>query len=769
MKESLSSLGIIDVNPCGFDKAIEWLLISLLAFMPLAFGAVEAWSEEVVAALAAAISACFLLKLVFQKETKLVWSWAYIPIAIFILIAVVQLVPLPAGLINAISPSTAATKKELLGDLPNSDILLRSMALSFYPKATVHNLRLVLPVAAVFFVVVNTYRRPEQIKRLLGAIAVIGGSIALLSVAQNLFGNGNIYWLVPSGSNKAPSGTFINHSHYGQFMNLSVGAALGLIMVKIHEAFSGRKVTPPVAFEYLGSPAARGVWFLVVMVIISAATVFISLTRGGMVSMLVAAGFTTLVLSSRRSLRGRGWVIVLMALGAFICILYVGFDAVYDRLATLQQFNQYEDRLQIIKDIAVAWTRFPVFGTGLGTHEVVYPMFDRSTIPALAAYAENEYAQAAEETGLIGLAALSVFGILVWKSYIGNVRSAYTPIRSASYGLGFGLLAIMIHSLSDFGQHLPANAMLSGISCALLLVLARFRKKDSPVVKVAQLSAGSRGLRIAASVCVAGVWVWILLGANNARLAEASWNKALAVERSLMEKNWQAGNEEYTDLISNAVASAFYQPENVKYQHWLNVYRWKSISRQTDPNTGAVIVPAAAMDAVRRIVDELNNARLLCSAYGPIYCVIGQLEMSALKDPVGAEHIRKGFQLAPCDPTACFVAGLLDIEEQKNDAAFDKFDRAVELDSGFFKSVADVYIDNLNRPDLALAVAAGNVEFLSYVADALADMEGCNGIVGNARKKVIELLRQKCSAPDAPASAHASLANICRRQENRMP
>ena len=138
------------------------------------------------------------------------------------------------------------------------------------------------------------------------------------------------------------------------------------------------------------------------------------MTRGGMVSMLVAAGFTTLVLSSRRSLRGRGWVIVLMALGAFICILYVGFDAVYDRLATLQQFNQYEDRLQIIKDIAVEWTKFPVLGTGLGTHEVVYPMFDRSTIPALAAYAENEYAQAAEETGLISLAALSLFGILVW-------------------------------------------------------------------------------------------------------------------------------------------------------------------------------------------------------------------------------------------------------------------------------------------------------------------------------------------------------------------
>ena len=66
MKESLSNLDIIDVHPGRFDQVIEWLLISLLAFMPFAFGAVEGWSEEVVAALAAAISICFLLKLVFH-------------------------------------------------------------------------------------------------------------------------------------------------------------------------------------------------------------------------------------------------------------------------------------------------------------------------------------------------------------------------------------------------------------------------------------------------------------------------------------------------------------------------------------------------------------------------------------------------------------------------------------------------------------------------------------------------------------------------------
>ena len=389
MRENRINNNLIDSPVSYFDKVIEWLLISLLAFMPLAFGAVEAWSEEVVVALAAAISLCFLLKLIIEKDTRLIWSWAFVPVAIFILVAVVQLIPLRASLVTAISPETAATKAELLDDLPNSRTLLRYMTLSFYPNATKHDLRLVLSVAAVFFVVVNIYRRPDQIKRLLVAIAIIGGSIAVLALAQDLFGNGKIYWFVSPGAGNANSGTFINHSHYGQFINLSIGAALGLIMVKIHEALTKKKITPEIILEYLSSPATKVIWFLLAIIIIGVATVFVSLTRGGLVSMLIATGFTTLILISRRSLKGRGWIMVLMALGAFICVLYIGFDAVYDRLATLQELHQYEGRWQIVKDLSVSYKRFPVLGTGLGTHEVVYPMFDRATTSSLAAHAEN--------------------------------------------------------------------------------------------------------------------------------------------------------------------------------------------------------------------------------------------------------------------------------------------------------------------------------------------------------------------------------------------
>ena len=56
--------------------AIERLLMAMLAFMPLAFGAVEAWSELVVVAFACAMAACLALKLIVQERTRLLWTWA---------------------------------------------------------------------------------------------------------------------------------------------------------------------------------------------------------------------------------------------------------------------------------------------------------------------------------------------------------------------------------------------------------------------------------------------------------------------------------------------------------------------------------------------------------------------------------------------------------------------------------------------------------------------------------------------------------------------
>jgi hypothetical protein len=762
------------------DRLIEWLLVLLLAFMPLALGAVHAWSEQVVISLAAALSLVFLLKLTVCRPVGSAWSWAYVPVAVFVGVAALQLWPLPASLVRIVSPHTLALKEDLLGSLPAAGRSLTSSPVTLYPDGTRHDLRLVLAVAAVFVVVVNVYRTPSQIQRLLAAVAAIGGGIGLLALAQDVAGNGRIYWLIPAYDG-AFSATFINHSHYGQFMNLSMGAALALLLVRLHQAFHGRRITPARVAEYLRSPEASVPKFLVAMMVMGAVTVFVSLTRGGMVSMLIAAALTLAALSLRRSMQSHGWTIILLAMGAFVLLLYMGFDRVYDRLATLRDIHEgYDLRWQIVKDLAVVWARFPAVGTGLGTHQVVYPMFDRSMITGVAAHAENEYAQAAEETGLIGLSALVAFGIIVCIQYARAVAHPDVPIRSAAYGLGFGLLAILIHSASDFGQHLPANAMLSAVCCALLVAVARVRSHaqqgpgDSPDWSL------RRAVRPAILVLAACAWVWAFAAANSARVAEGHWNAALLAEQRLEADGWQGDDQAFKDLISPAVAAAAACPDHIQYRYGLAVYRWRALARYVDPNTGAF--PAEISTLIRQVVAELHQCRLVCPTFGAAYCVAGEIEAFVLRDPNGARNIRQGYRLSPSDPVACFAAARVDAMETRTEESFDKLCRAVQLDGQYFGSAAHLCLDSLGRPDLAIQLAGDETSRVAYVSDLLAagdkpqdpsapraaglpaaDVDPRRKLAREAEAKAFDKLRVKCEQPDAPAVAHASLANLYSR------
>lgn len=743
--------------------------MALLAFMPLAFGIVHAWSEEIVIAVVGAMTVCFLLRCLFHRRQELIWTWAYVPIALFLVVAAIQLIPLPARLVSIVSPNTVTLRTELLGDLPGAETLLESMPISLYSNGTKHDLRLVLAVTAVFVIVLNVFRRSDQIKRLLTAIALIGGLVAAITLAQNLFGNGKIYWFISSTNTKGYSGPFVNHNNYGQFMNLSVGAALALFMVRLHEAFAGKKLTPTVAFECLSWRSSKSIWLLLAIMSIGAATVFISLTRGGMIGLLAAMALTTALFASQRSLKGHGWVMVGVGLFAFVCVLYVGFDAVYERLASLRAFGKAEGgRFQILKDIAVAWTVFPALGTGLGTHSVVYPMFDRSIITSLAAYAENEYAQVLEETGFVGLGLLILIGIAVCAGCLRSIRHNERPVHLAAYGLSFGLVAVLVQSLTDFGQHLPANAVLSAVFCALLLGLARSEQDSGKRWRQRQRlvpSVSSTVLRTTVLLGVCALWSWTLVSANNARLAEAHWQKVYDAENSLSAKNWQGTDAEYADLISHATAAVDCQPDNITYRHRLNVYRWRSLCRAMDSNPAEMIARDGLMPAIHDIVGELHKSLVVCPTHGPTYSMVGQIEKFILNDDSGAERIRRGFRLAPCDPITCFVAGRLDMLEGRTEDCTAKFDRAVQLDGSLFRDVADIYVNQLSRPHLALSAAGDDIGRLSYVLEMLEYMQ-YDDLAEEARTKVQRLLEAKCAEPDAPASVYAHLAGIHSRQGN---
>jgi tetratricopeptide (TPR) repeat protein len=748
----------------AFDRAIEGLLVILLTFMPLAFGAVESWSQQIVVMICWAMMVCLGLKAVFHSDFELVWSWAYVPLGLLLLIVTVQLVPLPSWALAAVSPNTVALKTRLLGNLLPTEETSGGVTISFYSLATARALRLALSVVAVFFVTVNVYRRTDQIKRLLAVVSVIGGGIALLALAQAITNTDRIFWLTSVGG-PALGGPFVNRNNFCQFMNLSVWAALALLLVNLKENSTGTPLAVSTVRKHLKTMDARLVWWLLGTIVLGAATVFLSLSRGGMISLVVSVGSALLVLAIKRRLNTWGWVVTTMAMGGLACVLYIGFDAVYDRMASLRDPQAYQGRWQLARDTVRASESFPVFGAGLGTHEFVYPMFDQSTISAKAVHAENEYAQIAEETGIVGLLLAATFGAAVCVSLVRCVRRDEPPIHIAVVGLGAGLLAVAVHSFVDFGQRLPANACLSAVFCGLLVGMA---KVQTPNVPASKRKTGPVLRKIVAAIALTGVsavWSWALMGADAARRSERAWRDVQQLEKGMRQNGWAVTNGDYVELVLAAKKASMIEPVNALYRHWLNVYRWRSISRVTDPETGNTVLGPRGLECARSIVSDLKEAMALCPTFGPSYSLAGQLGWAILGDAEGPDLIRKGYFLGPCDAEASFAAGLLDACEGKPYDSLPKFQRAVCLDERLLDAVVNVYVRKVNMPDLAVEIAQGSVWRLLRVAAMLdKDDERHHALAAQVREQATGLLRAQCQQPDAPGEVLAQFAGICSSQ-----
>jgi len=743
------------------DLAIECLLTALLAFMPLAMGAVQAWSELVVVIAAGAMGLLLAIARLTDRQRRAAWSWIYLPLLLLVGLCALQLLPLPAAWVAAISPTTAETRRALLADLPGSERVLRFMTLSFYPLETRRMLRIVLAVAVVFVTVVNVYRRPEQIQRLLGAIAIIGAAVAVVALAQDLSGTRSVYWRFPQ-QNPASGGPFVNRNNFAQFANMSIGAALGLLLVYLVRAETSSSGSPRFAWAHMESMDRAIVKSLVLAILLGAIAIFLSGSRGGMFSMVAAFLVTGVLVALRRRRSGLAWVVTVLCLGIFATLLYVGFERACERVASIRDLQKAAGgRWQVNRDV---WQRMvPQFrnvGIGLGAHEVVYPGYSRLPDSPAAGHVENEYLQLIEELGIAGAVIVGLFLLLLVAQFVRVLRRQSRSIHAAVFGVAFAIVAVAVHSTSDFGQRLPAHALLCATLCGVLFCLGRIGRE-----KPAGMKGAVSGRALAGPMLIAGaaIWGWALWDGAWATVAESHWARALYVEQRLSREGWQGSDDDFAELLIAATAAADAQRDNVLYLHWLNVWRWRSISRERDARTGQYLLGDEDMDDVRRIVAEFHAARAICPTYGPNYCMAGQLELLILDDAqAGESHIRRGVELAPTHPVARFVAAQMLSRQERWDQALQQLRRAVDLGHPLEDAI-DLCLRDC--PELALELAADNSRGLLYIASRL-EISGENlAIAHEARTRARDRLAEQARQPDAPACVLASYAQVLAKEQ----
>jgi O-antigen ligase len=502
------------------DALVRWGLVGLIAFTPLAFGTVEPWSIALMEWSIVTLFLVFELARFWRPDPSSPKTPAAtglgLPVAAFIVLCVLQTVPLPRSLVGRISPGTlrverAPNLRDLLqrehpGDAAQSadpgllDLPAPALrSISIRPDKTWERLRLLGALALLFRIALGWAHRGDRVVFLLVSIVVTGTVIAIEGLVQLLTWNGKIYWFrnVPPSS---PFGPFVNHNHYAGYVEMVIPIAIALtfLLAGSHDAASRRALAarsrpslttlPGIVRPEDGRWGKGGLALFGCVLLV--ATLILSLSRGGMLSTLIGGmtlfGILVRRVASRRLAVGIGLGLPLLAVGL---ILWVGAQAVSAQIesyASLEREASFRSRVEVWKAIGRGIPDFLWVGAGLGTFEESFKPWAPPGSANRWDRAHNDYLQLLWETGIAGCA-LFTLGVVryfqrFWRPAFGHRAD---PLDLPSVAIAVSLLTIALHSVVDFNLQIGSNAFLCTLLAALLVSARRIAdagRREAPVL-----------------------------------------------------------------------------------------------------------------------------------------------------------------------------------------------------------------------------------------------------------------------------------------------
>ncbi|MEZ6017313.1 MAG: O-antigen ligase family protein, partial [Planctomycetota bacterium] len=464
------TVGAFEAAP-RVDQVIEGLALVLLTYLPLAFGGVLPFSHAVLIATAGVIAALFAVRCFVEQGAAFVWSWGYVPAAAFVALVALQVTPLPIGLIELVSPHTAEIWRTAATDAALSGLATEPVTwatLSLYPAGTWTDLRVLLASLTIFFVLTSIYREKAAFRRLLAGAGLIGMLVATIGVVQLLLGADKIYWTFDSPVRVITAGPFASYSHYSEFLNLCLGCTLGYLLVRAMDRSHGRPIE---LRDLIDLRPTDGMWLdraLMMFLVLGALAIALSTSRNGLISLFFAGAVTAIAMQLTRKVDGVGWPMVGLAGVAFLALLALGFDPIYERMSTTMDdpIEAYGVRADLARDTFRMATALPLLGAGFGTYWVSFPMFDTSVRGGTAANAENQYLEFLGETGFLGGLCVLVGLGLVIAALVRLSSQSRSRTNIAGFGLMYGVAAIAFHSTTDFGLEIPAVGLLTCVVAA---------------------------------------------------------------------------------------------------------------------------------------------------------------------------------------------------------------------------------------------------------------------------------------------------------------
>jgi O-antigen ligase len=454
-------------------------IVGLLVFTPLALAGVPIWSSSLMQLAAFALFVVWLHKASAEATITLEAGALLALFGLFIVLAVVQLLPMPMSLLEVISPGSASIYR-IAGDGTSG----QWHPISLYPHATLSELLNLLAYSAVFLVVSNHFRSREQILSLVRTIVFLGCVLVCIAVLQKATWNGRIYWFYPIDPALQSRisyiwGPYINRNHFAGYLEMAIPLALGLVIYTLSRSGHDQGKTLLRRISSLAGNRKLPVFALSVLaVVVMSGALFATLSRGGILGFTASMAAFIIMMRSRRSLRNKTGMLIILGLIVAIVGLFATWDRIEGRFMDLADENRVM-RTQVWSDLTGMVREYPILGSGLGTFDRGFPRYQTKYSTVLFEHAENDYLEVLTDTGLIGLtlaiAAGTVFFLTMYRTWKVR-RNSFSTSLGAS-GLA-SCTAIAVHSLTDFNLRIPANAMM--LSAIAGLTVACLTRKNDP-------------------------------------------------------------------------------------------------------------------------------------------------------------------------------------------------------------------------------------------------------------------------------------------------
>ncbi len=458
-----------------WESGVSWAIAVLALAAPLAIGGAHPTTQVVLSLATLLLVAAFALTAAPERSLRPVpFMW---PALIAVGYTALQLVPLPAPLVAALSPSAHELRSETGGGA--------LMPLTVDGPATALALARGFACFGLLLIVATHARSFRRARPIMMSLAALGALLATITLVQRMVGAHAIlgFYVPRSMPGGGFFGTFVNGNHAASVLALSSLISAGLAL----DAKEGKR------------------FLFVTCAVLSGAVVFYTASRAGAVGFAVGV----LILTSVALVRRLGWATGMLTALALVAVasgatLWLA-DGLRSRLLPSAPDALYENqKLRGWHDTANMTLAYRWTGVGRGAFEAPASGFRQDDEAVRLVYPENIVLQSASEWGvpvtllLIGLLGAGLFKLLP------GLRGRELGV----IGAAAGVVAVLVHELADFGSELL------GVAFPLVVALAMVagaleRRKDSR-------SKEHVTPRIPMSVVTVGLLLWAMAVAGAA-------------------------------------------------------------------------------------------------------------------------------------------------------------------------------------------------------------------------------------------------------------